>query len=149
MAIIARLPFDKQEEGASKMATLNRRELRQMVKNMQTEEIAQHLTEALETGDLKPRDFSIRELFEETVEGGRELVESFNPQGGGVVRLQEAGIDSSLFKNIGGQIVYSAILEAYNAPVFIGNKLARTISTKFDGEKIPGIADRRYRRNGP
>ena len=120
-------------------ALLNRRELRQMVKNMTPQQVESHLTEALENKDIAPSDFSVRELFEETVPDGRELVESFNPQGGGVVHLEEAGVDSSLFKNISGQIVYSAMLQAYGAPVFIGQNLARTIPTKFDGEKIPGI----------
>ena len=121
------------------MAGINRRELRQMVKSMKANEVEQHLTEALEAKDLKPTDFSLRELFEETVPDGRELVESFNPTGGGVVRLEEAGVDSSLFKNISGQILYTAMLDGYQSPVFIGDKLVRTIPTKFDGEKIPGL----------
>lgn len=119
--------------------TINRRELRQMTKNMQPIEVQTHLVECLQGGDLKPDDFSIRTLFEETVPNGNEIVESFNPTSGGVVALMEAGVDSSVFKNISGQIVYSAMLETYNMDVFIGNRLARTIPTKFDGEKIPGI----------
>jgi hypothetical protein len=110
-----------------------------MTKNMQPIEVQTHLVECLQGGDLKPDDFSIRTLFEETVPNGNEIVESFNPTSGGVVALMEAGVDSSVFKNISGQIVYSAMLETYNMDVFIGNRLARTIPTKFDGEKIPGI----------
>ncbi|MFA6244229.1 MAG: hypothetical protein WC655_25020, partial [Candidatus Hydrogenedentales bacterium] len=57
--------------------TINRRELRQMTKNMQPIEVQTHLVECLQGGDLKPDDFSIRTLFEETVPNGNEIVESF------------------------------------------------------------------------
>lgn len=123
--------------------TMNKRELRQMVKNMTPAEVESHLTEALETRQLKPQDFSLRQLFEATVDDGAELLEMWHSNNnGGMVRLIESGaIDSSLFKNISGQIVYSSVLEGYMQPTFIGDKLCRTIPTRFDGEKIPGITE--------
>jgi hypothetical protein len=117
---------------------LNRKELRQMVQNMKPGEVVSTLTEALESKEIRPDEFSIRELFEETVPDGKEAVETFNPSAGGCVQIMEA-VDSSLFKAISGQIIYTAMLEAYQSPQFIGDKLARNISTKFDGERIAGI----------
>jgi len=96
-------------------------------------------------GEIKTRrayDFSVRELFEHFVEDGREIVQSWSPRSGGGssgVQLREASIDTSDFSNITGQIVFSAILEAWNGPEFIGEKLMETIPTEFSGEKIPGI----------
>lgn len=123
--------------------TMNKRVLKQMVENMQPAELESHITEALETKQLKPQDFSLRQLFEATVEGGTELLELWHSHNnGGMVHLVEAGaIDSSLFKNISGQIVYSTMLDGYMQPTFLGNRLCRTIPTRFDGEKIPGITE--------
>ncbi|MDO8631712.1 MAG: hypothetical protein Q7R41_14590, partial [Phycisphaerales bacterium] len=75
---------------------------------------------------------------ETTVEGGRELIESFNPEESRSGPILEA-VDSSLFKSISGQVVYTEILEAYNAPIFLGARLARTVPTRLDGEKLPGV----------
>ncbi|MCA9218717.1 MAG: hypothetical protein KDA71_00240, partial [Planctomycetales bacterium] len=72
------------------------------------------LSEALEKKELRPSEFSIRQLFENFVEDGRELADSFNPRGNGGVQLMESGaVDTSAFSNITGQIVYSAIMESY------------------------------------
>lgn len=102
-----------------------------------------HLTEALQSGDLHPNDFSIKELFEELVNGGTDIVKSWDPRRRGVqtINLVEAGnaVDTSMFSNITGQIVYSALLEAFDDELFIGEQVARIVPTQFDGEKIPGI----------
>lgn len=123
------------------MATVKRRELRRMVESMKPREFAAHLMESLESKDLKPSDFSIRDLFEATVEGGEEIVRSFDPRESNRVELLEAGaVDTSLFKNVSGQILFSAVLEGYNNPTLLWPQLCRVISTKFDGEKIPGVS---------
>lgn len=104
-----------------------------------------NLQESLEKKHLRPEEFSIAELFEEFVPDGRELRNSFNPRYGGsnVALLEGAGgggaVNTGAFANITGQIVYSRIMDSYNAPGFIGDQLVETISTNFDGEKIPGI----------
>lgn len=97
--------------------------------------------EALRAGELKPQDFSIRQLFEEFVEGGRELVDSFNPRSSGGVNLLEAGgaVDTAAFSNITGQLMYSAIMEAYQSEDYVFSKVIPTRPTQFNGEKIPGI----------
>ena len=54
--------------------------------------------------------------------------------------MEAAGATSfSSLTNITGQIVFSAILPRYEAEDFVFTKRIPTVSTKFDGEKIPGI----------
>lgn len=86
-------------------------------------------------------DYSIRELFENFVEDGREVTANFSPRlrnSGETARILEA-VDTGAFANITGQIVYSRVLEAFNNPVFLADRLATTVPTEFSGEKIPGI----------
>lgn len=88
------------------------------------------------------REFSIRQLFEAFVEDGMEIVNSWSGRRRGTrdgVRLVEAGVDTSQFANITGQIVFNRILEVWNDPTFIGDRLMQTIPTEFNGEKIAGI----------
>ncbi len=103
-----------------------------------------NLKEALDSKQVEAKEFSFAELFEEFVPDGRELRQSFNPRyGGNSMLLENAGqggaVSTGAFANITGQIVYSRIMDAYNAPGFIGDQLVETIPTNFDGEKIPGI----------
>ena len=98
------------------------------------------LRNSIQKGELKARDFSLRELAEATV--GPEWVKRMDPRSDdGGVRLLEAGdgVDVTAFSNIAGQIVYTTILEAYTQEAFVVSKLVSTIPTRFDGEKIPGI----------
>lgn len=119
-------------------ATMNYRELRSMAQTMKPEEMTAHITEALEAKEIKPEDFSIRGLFEATVPDGRDIVEAWG-QGESVKTVMEAGVTSDLFKNINGQILYTAMMEGYENPIFLADRLCKTVPTKFDGEKIPGI----------
>ncbi len=95
---------------------------------------------ALKAKELRPNDFSIRELFENFVEDGREMVDSWNPRhGGGSVLLEAATVNTAAFSNITGQIVYSAILEKYEQEQFVFSGLIQSTPTQFNGEKIAGI----------
>jgi len=115
-------------------------------------DIERHIMDDLMDG-LKPgggidiRRTSIRQLFENLVEEGREAVQSW---GSAVSRgdardgvsLVEDAVDTSRFSNITGQIVFSEVMAAYNSPVFIFNRLLRVQPTTFlDGERIPGITN--------
>lgn len=102
----------------------------------------QEITEAIEARAYRPQDFRIRELFEAFVEGGREIVDSWNPRHGGGqsgVMLTEAAVDTATFSNITGQIMYSVLMDAFDDPALIGDQLVTTVPTQFNGEKIPGI----------
>ena len=101
------------------------------------------LRDALEKKELLPGEFSIRQLFEEFVPQGRELVESFNPRctGGNDIALLEAAgaVSTSDFSNITGQIVSARVLDALESPQFLWDQLCEVIPTAFNGERIPGI----------
>lgn len=100
--------------------------------------------EALSSKAIRPADLSIRALFEHFVPDGRELVDSYNPRhgGGDGTDLMETAnvVASSAFAKITGQITYTAVMEAYTQEAFVFTPLVRTITTQFNGEKIPGIS---------
>ena len=100
-------------------------------------------TEGLETKQLDLNRVSVRGLFEEFISGGREIVDSWNPRhGGGGINLTEAAgaVDTALFSNITGQIVYTRILQAFAAEEYVFSKIVPNIPTQFNGEKIAGIS---------
>ncbi len=120
------------------MRAIKYRELKRMVDKTGPRETAQHLGEALRQGDLKPEDFSIRELAEVTV--GPELVRRMDPRHGGSDIMEAGdGVDMTAFSNIAAQVVQSKILDAYSQETFTVSKLVDTIPTRLDGEKIPGV----------
>ena len=94
--------------------------------------------QALQSKQLRPEEFSIRKLFEAFVADGRELAEELGPQSGGMPLLESA-VDTSAFANISGQVVYSAVMEAFESEPFVFAPLVRTINTQFSGERIPGV----------
>jgi len=98
------------------------------------------LSGALAKREVRPQDFSIRALAEALVPDGREWLDSLDPRRGGFI--QEAGdaVDVTAFSNITGQIIYTTIMEAYQREEFVMSRLVSTIPTRFDGEKIAGIA---------
>ena len=121
--------------------TLKYRELKRRYELDGAEQTVQHLSESLGTGQLRPEDFSIRDLAEALVPDGREWVRMLDPRSAGSVSVLEAGdgVDVTAFLNITGQVIYSKIMEAYRQEAFVISKLVDTIPTRLDGEKIPGI----------
>ncbi len=122
--------------------TIKYRELKRRYELDGPKKTTAHLSEALQTAQLKPEDFSIRDLAETLVPDGHEWVRSLDPRNASGVNLLEAGdgVDVSAFLNITGQVIYSRIMEAYTQDAFVMSRLVDTIPTRFDGEKIPGIA---------
>jgi len=123
------------------VATIRYRELRRRHKLDGPEKTVKHLSEALSQGHLKPEDFSIRDLAEGLVPDGHQWVRMMDPRNAGGVNVIEAGegVDVTAFLNVTGQVIYSKILEAYTQEAFVVSKLADTIPTRLDGEKIPGV----------
>jgi hypothetical protein len=114
------------------------RELKRMYDQSGPEKTVRHLQEALGAGDLKPEDFSIRELAEVTL--SPERVRQMDPRHGGACLLEAGdGMDVTAFSNITGQVVQAKILEAYAQEAFVLSRLVDTIPTRLDGERIPGI----------
>jgi len=102
-------------------------------------------------GHLKPSMFSIRRLFESLVENASEILSTWAPGNTNPVLLSEAdnhsphhlleagATVSSAFSNITGQIVYNAVLEAYQDEAFVFTPLVANVPTQFNGERIPGV----------
>jgi hypothetical protein len=100
------------------------------------------LSKLLKSGEIRPDDFSLRELAEAFC--GEKWVHKLNEanvSSRGGFDVMEAGdaVDVSAFSNITGQIVYSKIHQGWNEVDAIGDELFETVKTNFDGEKIPGI----------
>ncbi len=120
------------------MRAIKYRELKRMYESNGPEKTVRHLQEALEAGDLKPEDFSIRELAEATL--SPERVRQMDPRQGGTTLLEAGdGVDVTAFSNITGQVVQSKVMAAYAQEAFVLSKLVDTIPTRLDGELIPGI----------
>jgi len=112
---------------------------------------------SLQRAIWKPADFSIRDLAEALVPDGREWVRMLDTaQRGSVERPRTGdGIDVTGFLNISGQVIYSAIMDAYNqrplpspswsppfqrgsmAKRFRGSRGSRTRSTRSPGMPYP------------
>lgn len=121
---------------------INVRELRLMVKDKGREWTSQHISEALEKKQLKPEDFSIRDLARGLIDDGESWFSQMASPKGGFRSLTEAAnaVDTSMFAGITGQIVYNKILEKYTNPKFLWQDLVETIPTTFlDGERFAGI----------
>lgn len=122
------------------MKNLNYKELKRRFELDGAAKTVDHLSEALNQGQLCPEDFSFRDLAETVVENGVDWVRSMDPrQGGGVLMTESDGVDLSSFMNITGQIIFTKIRQAYENEAFVMSKAVNTISTQFSGEKIPGI----------
>ena len=123
------------------MATIKYRELRRRYELDGPEKTTSHLCEALDTGQLRAEDFSLRDLAEGLVPDGHQWVRMLDPRNSGSVSILEAGdgVDVTAFLNVAGQVIYSKILESYTQDAFAVSKLVETVPTRLDGEKIPGI----------
>lgn len=123
------------------MATIKYRELKRRYDLDGPQRTTAHLSEALEQGQLRPEDFSLRDLAEALVPDGGEWVRSLDPRSSAGSAVLEAGeaVDTTAFLNIAGQVVYSKIMQSYRQEAFVVSNLVETIPTKMDGERIPGV----------
>jgi hypothetical protein len=85
-------------------------------------------------------DLSIKDLFENFVPNGHELIGCWK-RGEDSSSLMEAGdaVSTTMFSNITGQIVYNAVIDAFTSEEFRFTPLVKTVQTEFNGEKIAGI----------
>ncbi|MDD3468815.1 MAG: hypothetical protein PHE53_02405 [Thermoguttaceae bacterium] len=121
------------------MSTIKYRELRRRYELDGAERTVSHLSEALDRRELRPEDFSFRDLAESLIPDGREWVRTLNPRGGSMLLESSDGVDLTAFLNVSNQVIYSKILDSYTQETFVASKLVETIPTRFDGEKIPGV----------
>lgn len=121
---------------------VNRRDLARQYE-LERDRCVRHITESLEAGDLKPRDFSIAEIFEATL--GRETMETLRTKGGRTTALSHIVEADSVryadFSSITGQILFTEMKEAYESPEFVFTKLIDSEKSEFqEMEKIPGMS---------
>lgn len=96
--------------------------------------------EALDNKEIRPTDFSFSELFEDLVEDGHSIVSQWRHHPESRMSLTEAGVSSTAFLNISGQLLVNKTLEAYNDPKFVSDQLCEVVPTRLPkGERIPGI----------
>lgn len=120
------------------MKTIYYRELKRRFELDGAKRTTEHLVEALKTGELKPEDFSFRDLAEAAIPDGAEWVRTLDPRVGDSIVESEA-VDTSAFLNISGQIILAKILDSYRHEAFIASRLVETIPTRLAKERIPGI----------
>ena len=110
------------------------------------------LDEAIAAKQVSLKDVSIRQLFEEFIPNGREMVASWDPRSGGTgghsfstvrnqMLLEETGaVTYGAFSHITGQLVFNSVLEGYKNEDFIFSQINENVPTMFNGERIPGIS---------
>lgn len=101
-----------------------------------------HIQEAIDKGELKPHDFSLRDLAENLIPDGHEFVSALGRAHRSQTVLEDvASVDTSAFSNITGQLIFSTIQEAMKLDELIGDKLVSIMpSTLQEREIIPGIS---------
>jgi len=104
----------------------------------------ERLTDCLDTGELKPSDFSIREIAEATC--GERWVSKLAPKRKSTVTtasdLLEAGegVDVNAFSDITGQIFFNKIMEGWKQATRVTDGMFQTIQSDLDGERMPWIS---------
>lgn len=123
------------------MATIRYKELRKRYELDGAAQTVQHLSEALDKGQLKPEDFSIRDLAEGLIPDGHLWVRELDPRSSSGMTLTESieGIDINAFSNITGRVIQSRMLESYRHDAFTLSNLVDTIPSRFETERIPGV----------
>ena len=97
------------------------------------------LQEAIDSRAYVAEDFRIREVFENFVDGGHELAQTWAPGASGRVNLTEAGVNTGNFANIMSNVIHSKVMERWNMPGFIADQLCETVPTNLNGEMLPGV----------
>lgn len=123
-----------------------RRDFDLRVKDGEGELFLEEFAEAIAQDKNLRHRISFRRLLEEFVEGGREIVDSWNPEYGGhgaisLDSLMEDGtaVSTGVFSTITGQIIYTETMAGFDDEAFVFSNIVPNIPTKFNGEIIPGI----------
>ena len=121
------------------MRAIKYRELKQLYEAEGADKTCRRLGAALESKELKPEDFSIKEIAEATL--GVDRVKALDPRSGSSILEAGDGVDVTAFSNITGQLIYFRIMESYQNPGFWASGLIPNIPTPLRR------ADPRYREN--
>lgn len=122
----------------------------ELVRHFRTDADAagRELRESLERKEFRPKEFNdLGALFEEcfgweAYKACRSRKMLANDVFESALKESQGAVSTAAFQNISGQIVYSAVLEAYQSEEFAFTKLIPEVQTQFlDGEKIAGITE--------
>ena len=107
------------------------------------EQLGRDVTRMVEHDAADISDVSVARVFEATVEDGREARAQMDPNFRGSQRFRESAdvVNTSLFAHTMGQIIYTQMLDAYQSPELIGDRLVTKMVTQFSGEKLPGVSE--------
>ena len=113
------------------------------------EAAGRQLRESFEKKAVRPADFDMGRLFEECFgwhhfRACRERKALANDVMARALLEAEGAVTTAAFQNISGQIVYSAVLDKYEAEEFVFSKLIPDepiTNGTLDGEKIAGITE--------
>lgn len=98
------------------------------------------LQEALDKGEVKPSEFSLRENFESMVEGGREIVDQWGRYPEARMNLQENGVTMASFSRINRMFISTEVMASYQAATSIADQLCTTIpDADLFGSRVPGL----------
>lgn len=110
---------------------------------------ARELRESFAKKEVRPKDFDMGRLFEaafgwQEFAGCRDRKQLATEVMGRALKESTGAVTTAAFQNISGQIVYSAVLDAYEAEDFVFSKLIPeevVTNGTLDGEKIAGITE--------
>lgn len=111
------------------------------VRDRQPSRFFDEFQEALDKGEVKPGDFSVRQLFETFVEDGPSIASEWRHSPESRKSLLEAGVNTTAFSNITGQLMVNEVMAAYDNPAYIADQLVTVRPTRLPrGEKIIGLS---------
>jgi len=118
------------------------KDLRKLWDEKGREYVLHHLQESYDKKEITPEDFSIRDLAETLIPGGREMIGDWSRAHRGGYQVTEAAhaVDTGAMSNITGQLFFNKIKDNLTADEFIGDQLVSVMPSNIQGEEIvPGI----------
>jgi len=96
---------------------------------------------AARNGDIENDEWSIQELAKTFLgKNWARVFDEMNSAGGFQVTESSAGVSTTAFSNITGQLIFNIVHSGWDHPGLLGNSLTTTVRTKFEKETIPGIS---------
>ena len=86
------------------------------------------INEMLESGELVPEDFSLKEIWE-----------AFEREEDGSIRSVHEAVSSDMFPQITGALISSTLIKAYNTVNTIGSLITTNLPSKLEIETIAGF----------
>jgi hypothetical protein len=99
-------------------------------------ELAQLLTES---DRFSVEDFSLEEAFRGLVPGGNDNFHMLSPKAGVSLFESESALDMTAFSALTSRVIFSRLKEGYTSPEFVASRIAQTISSRLERERMPGL----------